>query len=177
MVSDGRVTGVSLSPSQLCNGGSVTELVKSLIMRGQRLQEPVISYILCSALLVSRPSAKQQMLGRQWDENSYEGLLWTAAGALLCSLYCSLFDVSYSNIYRWLILWTWFMCSTLCFLSSNSKGLQHLHNNRIIHRDVKGNNILLTTDGGVKMVDFGNYPSKRNFWQTGFSQMFIVLVN
>lgn len=36
------------------------------------------------------------------------------------------------------------------------QGLQHLHNNRIIHRDVKGNNILLTTEGGVKLVDFGN---------------------
>ncbi|XP_020568931.2 myosin-IIIb isoform X1 [Oryzias latipes] len=70
---------------ELCNGGSVTELIKSLLMRGQRLQEPLISYILYSALL----------------------------------------------------------------------GLQHLHNNRIIHRDVKGNNILLTTNGGVKLVDFG----------------------
>ncbi|MEQ2241642.1 Myosin-IIIb, partial [Ilyodon furcidens] len=36
---------------ELCNGGSVTELIKSLIMRSQRLQEPVISYILYSALL------------------------------------------------------------------------------------------------------------------------------
>ncbi|XP_061749363.1 myosin-IIIb-like isoform X3 [Nerophis ophidion] len=70
---------------ELCNGGSVTELIKGLLMRGQRLQEPVIAYILYSALL----------------------------------------------------------------------GLQHLHNNRIIHRDVKGNNILLTTEGGVKLVDFG----------------------
>ncbi|XP_024142413.1 myosin-IIIb isoform X1 [Oryzias melastigma] len=70
---------------ELCNGGSVTELIKSLLMRGRRLQEPLISYILYSALL----------------------------------------------------------------------GLQHLHNNRIIHRDVKGNNILLTTNGGVKLVDFG----------------------
>ncbi|KAK2906095.1 hypothetical protein Q8A73_010038 [Channa argus] len=70
---------------ELCNGGSVTELIKGLLMRGKRLQEPVISYILYSALL----------------------------------------------------------------------GLQHLHNNRIIHRDVKGNNILLTTEGGVKLVDFG----------------------
>uniref|UniRef100_A0A3Q3B146 non-specific serine/threonine protein kinase n=1 Tax=Kryptolebias marmoratus TaxID=37003 RepID=A0A3Q3B146_KRYMA len=70
---------------ELCNGGSVTELIKGLTVRGQRLQESVISYILYSALL----------------------------------------------------------------------GLQHLHNNRIIHRDVKGNNILLTTEGGVKLVDFG----------------------
>ncbi|XP_029314883.1 myosin-IIIb isoform X2 [Cottoperca gobio] len=70
---------------ELCNGGSVTELIKGLLMRGQRLQEPVIAYILYSALL----------------------------------------------------------------------GLQHLHNNRIIHRDVKGNNILLTSEGGVKLVDFG----------------------
>ncbi|XP_027146586.1 myosin-IIIb isoform X1 [Larimichthys crocea] len=70
---------------ELCNGGSVTELIKGLLIRGRRLQEPVIAYILYSALL----------------------------------------------------------------------GLQHLHNNRIIHRDVKGNNILLTTQGGVKLVDFG----------------------
>ncbi|XP_068603891.1 myosin-IIIa [Brachionichthys hirsutus] len=34
-------------------------------------------------------------------------------------------------------------------------GLQHLHVNITIHRDVKGNNILLTTHGGVKLVDFG----------------------
>ncbi|XP_053139460.1 myosin-IIIb isoform X5 [Hemicordylus capensis] len=70
---------------QLCNGGSVTDLVKGLLKCGQRLDEAIISYILCGALL----------------------------------------------------------------------GLQHLHNNRIIHRDVKGNNILLTTEGGVKLVDFG----------------------
>ncbi|XP_045052266.2 myosin-IIIb isoform X3 [Desmodus rotundus] len=70
---------------ELCNGGSVTELVKGLLRLGQRLDEAMISYILYGALL----------------------------------------------------------------------GLQHLHNNRIIHRDVKGNNILLTTEGGVKLVDFG----------------------
>uniref|UniRef100_A0A671QGY8 Myosin-IIIb-like n=1 Tax=Sinocyclocheilus anshuiensis TaxID=1608454 RepID=A0A671QGY8_9TELE len=66
---------------ELCNGGSVTDLIKGLLMGGKRLEEPIISYILYGALL----------------------------------------------------------------------GLQHLHNNRIIHRDVKGNNILLTTDGGVKL--------------------------
>ncbi|XP_077175877.1 myosin-IIIb isoform X4 [Paroedura picta] len=70
---------------ELCNGGSVTDLVKGLLNCGQRLDEAIIAYILYGALL----------------------------------------------------------------------GLQHLHNNRIIHRDVKGNNILLTTEGGVKLVDFG----------------------
>ncbi|XP_006972464.1 myosin-IIIb [Peromyscus maniculatus bairdii] len=70
---------------ELCNGGSVTELVKGLLRRGERLDEAVISYILYGALL----------------------------------------------------------------------GLQHLHLHRIIHRDVKGNNILLTAEGGVKLVDFG----------------------
>lgn len=65
MVKDGRVTGVSLSSSQLCNGGSVTELIKGLLMRGKRLQEPVISYILYSALLVRWLIAKLLMLGEE----------------------------------------------------------------------------------------------------------------
>uniref|UniRef100_A0A4W5JYI7 Myosin IIIB n=1 Tax=Hucho hucho TaxID=62062 RepID=A0A4W5JYI7_9TELE len=34
-------------------------------------------------------------------------------------------------------------------------GLQHLYNNQIIHCDVKGNNMLLTTEGGVMLVDLG----------------------
>uniref|UniRef100_A0A8C8RW23 Myosin IIIA n=1 Tax=Pelusios castaneus TaxID=367368 RepID=A0A8C8RW23_9SAUR len=70
---------------ELCNGGSVTDLVKGLLKRGERMDELVIAYILHEALM----------------------------------------------------------------------GLQHLHENKTIHRDVKGNNILLTTEGGVKLVDFG----------------------
>ncbi|XP_078391711.1 myosin-IIIa [Cetorhinus maximus] len=70
---------------ELCNGGSVTDLAKGLLKRGERISEPGIAYILHEALM----------------------------------------------------------------------GLKHLHSNKTIHRDIKGNNILLTTEGGIKLVDFG----------------------
>ncbi|XP_015269772.1 PREDICTED: myosin-IIIa [Gekko japonicus] len=70
---------------ELCNGGSVTDLVKGFLKRGERMSEVLVAYILHEALM----------------------------------------------------------------------GLQHLHKNKTIHRDIKGNNILLTTEGGVKLVDFG----------------------
>ncbi|KAJ0022796.1 hypothetical protein NQD34_014930 [Periophthalmus magnuspinnatus] len=70
---------------ELCNGGSVTDLAKGMLKRGDRMDEAIIAYILHEALM----------------------------------------------------------------------GLQHLHINKTIHRDIKGNNILLTTQGGIKLVDFG----------------------
>ncbi|KAM9672387.1 LOW QUALITY PROTEIN: myosin-IIIa [Trichechus inunguis] len=79
---------------ELCNGGSVTDLVKGFLKRGERMSEPIIAYILHEALM----------------------------------------------------------------------GLLHLHNNKTIHRDVKGNNILLTTEGGVKLVDFGVSAQLTSTW-------------
>ena len=41
------------------------------------------------------------------------------------------------------------------YFSQLCRGLQYLHENKIIHRDIKPENILLTKTGGIKICDFG----------------------
>ena len=52
--------------------------------------------------------------------------------------------------------YTW-VCNTLVLLcvchhlSSPTQGLSHLHKNKVIHRDIKGQNVLLTDNADIKL--------------------------
>lgn len=42
-----------------------------------------------------------------------------------------------------------------CFMQQLFNGLNHCHNNGVLHRDIKGANLLINDDGILKIADFG----------------------
>ncbi|KAK7429451.1 serine/threonine-protein kinase HAL4/sat4 [Neonectria magnoliae] len=53
-----------------------------------------------------------------------------------------------------------------CFFKQLMRGVEYLHEMGVAHRDLKPENLLLSTQGALKIADFGNGECFRMVWET-----------
>ncbi|KAL6657659.1 hypothetical protein ACP70R_005439 [Stipagrostis hirtigluma subsp. patula] len=111
--------------------------------------------------------AREIQILRRLDHPNVMKLEGLITSRLSCSLYlvfeymehdlaglCSSPDIKFSE------------AQLKCYMNQLLSGLEHCHSRRIVHRDIKGANLLVNNEGVLKIADFGlaNYfdPSKNH---------------
>ncbi|XP_062189059.1 protein IMPAIRED IN BABA-INDUCED STERILITY 1-like [Phragmites australis] len=111
--------------------------------------------------------AREIQILRRLDHPNVMKLEGLITSRLSCSLYlvfeymehdlaglCSSPDINFSE------------AQLKCYMNQLLSGLEHCHSHRVVHRDIKGANLLVNNEGVLKIADFGlaNYfdPSKNH---------------
>ncbi|KAL6855945.1 hypothetical protein ACP4OV_018747 [Aristida adscensionis] len=111
--------------------------------------------------------AREIQILRRLDHPNVMKLEGLITSRLSCSLYlvfeymehdlaglCSSPDIKFSE------------AQLKCYMNQLLSGLEHCHSRRVVHRDIKGANLLVNNEGVLKIADFGlaNYfdPSKNH---------------
>ncbi|KAF9114471.1 serine/threonine-protein kinase HAL4/sat4 [Mortierella sp. AM989] len=105
----------------------------------------------CIASSLTHPNVIQTMDLLQLHEDTYSEVMEYCAGGDLHSLIASANTLSEPE--------------SSCFFSQLMHGVAYLHSMGVVHRDLKPENLLLTSDGCLKIADFGNSEVFRMPWE------------
>jgi serine/threonine protein kinase len=140
------------------NGPRAQVAIKQMDLRSQPRKELIVNEII--VMKESRHENIVNFLDAFLQEDTYE--LWVVmefmeGGALtdVIDNNASITEDQIATICFEVRSTDGFLMRNLLTISQTCKGLMHLHDQNIIHRDIKSDNVLLSSKGNVKITDFG----------------------